>query len=197
MPDYRRNRVPGGTFFSTVNLSDRRSRRIDIVRDTLRRVRLPALVGLAFSTALGFAMPSRGADLTTAVQKAFDAFCGLNLRYIEALFDATRTTCRITSYRDGLIILFTAEQPVFRIPAARKAWAMVAVATAGKTIRDLGGNLIGVDYVGLTDSEQAKSGKVARLPASFAEELQAAVHDGRIDAGVAVENLDRRLRLEP
>ena len=25
MPDYRRNRVPGGTFFFTVNLRDRRS----------------------------------------------------------------------------------------------------------------------------------------------------------------------------
>jgi putative transposase len=25
MPDYRRNRVPGGTFFFTVNLLDRRS----------------------------------------------------------------------------------------------------------------------------------------------------------------------------
>jgi hypothetical protein len=95
------------------------------------------------------------------------------------------------------MIVFTAEQPVFRVPAARKAWAMVVVATAGKTIRDLGGSLIGIDYVGLTDSEQAKSGKLARLPASYAEQLQAALHDGKIEAGVALENLDRRLRLEP
>jgi hypothetical protein len=79
------------------------------------------------------------------------------------------------------MILFTAEQPVFRIPAARKAWAMVAVLTAGKTIGELRGNLIGVDYVGLTDSEQAKSGKVARLSASFAEQRQAAVHDDKVD----------------
>ena len=58
--------------------------------------------------------------LSDAVQKTLDAFCGLNLRYIEELFDATRTTCRITSYRQGLIILFTAEKPVFRIPAGRR-----------------------------------------------------------------------------
>ena len=43
MPDYRRNRVPGGTFFFTVNLRDRRSdllvTQIDILRDAVRRVR--------------------------------------------------------------------------------------------------------------------------------------------------------------
>ena len=43
MPDYRRNRVPGGTFFFTVNLLDRRSNllvaNIDALRDAARRVR--------------------------------------------------------------------------------------------------------------------------------------------------------------
>src|SRR5260370_40426548 len=43
MPDYRRKRVPGGTFFFTVNLLDRRSNllvtNIDALRDAVRRVR--------------------------------------------------------------------------------------------------------------------------------------------------------------
>ncbi len=157
----------------------------------------PSLAALAFGAAVASAMPSHGADRAATVQKAFDAFCALNLRYIEALFDATRTTCRIASYRQGSMILFIAEQPVFRIPAARKAWGMATVLTAGKTIRDLGGSLIGIDYVGLTDSEQAKRGKVWRFPASFAEHLQAEVHDGNVNTDVAVEDLDRRLRLKP
>ena len=42
VPDYRRNRVPGGTFFFTVNLLDRRSNllvaNIDALRDVVRRV---------------------------------------------------------------------------------------------------------------------------------------------------------------
>jgi putative transposase len=46
MPDYRRNRVPGGTFFFTVNLLDRRSdlltARIDALRDAVRVVRARA-----------------------------------------------------------------------------------------------------------------------------------------------------------
>ena len=46
MPDYRRNRVPGGTFFFTVNLLDRRSdllvTQIDILRAAVRRVRARA-----------------------------------------------------------------------------------------------------------------------------------------------------------
>jgi putative transposase len=46
VPEYRRNRVPGGTFFFTVNLLDRRSdllvTQIDILRDAVRRVRARA-----------------------------------------------------------------------------------------------------------------------------------------------------------
>ena len=128
-----------------------------------------------------------------AVERAFDAFCGLNLRYVEAMFDAVPTTCRVVAYHKSAMILFMAEGPVFSVPAARKAWAAAVALSAGKTIRDLGGSLIGVDYVGLTDSEQVKVGKIARFPASFAEHLQAAIHDGKVDALVAVGNLDKRL----
>ncbi|MBS1154897.1 MAG: transposase [Proteobacteria bacterium] len=43
MSDYRRNRVPGGTYFFTVNLLDRQSRllveRIDLLRDAVRHVK--------------------------------------------------------------------------------------------------------------------------------------------------------------
>ncbi len=46
MPDYRRNRVPGGTYFFTVNLLDRRSdllvARIDVLRGAVRDVRVRA-----------------------------------------------------------------------------------------------------------------------------------------------------------
>jgi len=46
MPDYRRNRVPGGTYFFTVNLLDRSSdllvARIDTLRDAVRRARAHA-----------------------------------------------------------------------------------------------------------------------------------------------------------
>jgi putative transposase len=46
MPDYRRNRVPGGTFFFTVNLLDRCSHllvtHIDALRDAVRHVRAHA-----------------------------------------------------------------------------------------------------------------------------------------------------------
>jgi hypothetical protein len=48
MPDYLRNRVPGGTFFFTVNLWDRRSdllvTHIEALRDAVRRVRARAAV---------------------------------------------------------------------------------------------------------------------------------------------------------
>lgn len=43
MPNYRRNFLPGGSFFFTVNLLERRSdllvRHIDLLRDSVRRVR--------------------------------------------------------------------------------------------------------------------------------------------------------------
>ena len=44
MPDYRRNRVPGGTYFFTVNLLERKSgllvKYIDCLREAVRMVRL-------------------------------------------------------------------------------------------------------------------------------------------------------------
>ena len=43
MPDYRRHRVPGGTYFFTVNLLERRNTllvdQIDVLRDAVRTVR--------------------------------------------------------------------------------------------------------------------------------------------------------------
>lgn len=43
MPDYRRNRIPGGTYFFTVNLLERRSgllvAHVDALRDAVRTVR--------------------------------------------------------------------------------------------------------------------------------------------------------------
>ena len=43
MPDYRRNRVPGGTYFFTVNLLERRRRllveHVDVLRAAVRSVR--------------------------------------------------------------------------------------------------------------------------------------------------------------
>ena len=43
MPDYRRNRVPGGTYFFTVNLQDRQSdlltAEIEALRSAVRKIR--------------------------------------------------------------------------------------------------------------------------------------------------------------
>jgi len=44
MPDYRRYRVPGGTYFFTINLLNRRSdlltQRIEVLRESVRRTRI-------------------------------------------------------------------------------------------------------------------------------------------------------------
>ncbi len=163
----------------------------------MRRV----LAALTFAATVAFGGgPSHGADPDPSkVQQLLDAFCGLNLRTMSSLaaglkfdeFEEARTTCRITAYgKKGLIMVFTASLPVFRIPAVRKSWAIIVVITAGKTIRDQGGSLFGVDYIGLGDSD----GKIVRLPASYAEKFQADIHDGKLDPIVALDKLDKRLQ---
>ena len=56
MTDYRRNRVPGGTYFFTVNLADRRGdllvRHIDALRDAVRQPRASAPFHIAASVVL-------------------------------------------------------------------------------------------------------------------------------------------------
>jgi hypothetical protein len=64
MPDYRRDRIPGGTFFFTVNLLDWRSSlltaHLDGLCDAVRRVRAQAALHIdawsSFPTACNFAL---------------------------------------------------------------------------------------------------------------------------------------------
>jgi hypothetical protein len=150
-------------------------------------------------------MSANYSDRSAELRKAFDAFFGMNLRHMDAELTEMaprseavyKTTCRITGYRKGLIIIFTAEKPIFRVPSVRKPWALFVTMVAAVTIRDYGGSLLGVDYIGLTDIELDRDSKVAPpISAAFAEKLQRAVHDGKLDAAVAMEDLDRHLRLE-
>jgi putative transposase len=84
MPDYRRSRVPGGTYFFTVNLLDRNSRlltdRIDALREALRDVRARAPFHIDAWTVLPehmhcvWTLPPGDADYSgrwRAVKKAF------------------------------------------------------------------------------------------------------------------------------
>ena len=84
MPDYRRNWVPGGTFFFTANLLDRRSdllvEQIDALREAVRRVRartpfhIDAWVVLPEHTHCVWTLPEGDADFPgrwRAIKKAF------------------------------------------------------------------------------------------------------------------------------
>jgi putative transposase len=57
MPDYRRNRLPGGTYFFTVNLLDRRSQlfvtRVEALREAVRHAR----AGSPFHIDAGVVLP--------------------------------------------------------------------------------------------------------------------------------------------
>jgi putative transposase len=80
MPNYRRNRVPGGTFFFTVNLLDRRSNllvaHIDALRNTVRQVhaRAPVHVVLPDHMHCRWTLPQGDADFPgrwRAIKTAF------------------------------------------------------------------------------------------------------------------------------
>jgi putative transposase len=81
MPDYRRNRVPGGSFFFALNLLDRRSdllvTQIDILRDAVRGVRARAdfpgrwrAIKIAFMKCLPAGEP-RSPVMTSRGERAF------------------------------------------------------------------------------------------------------------------------------
>jgi len=84
VPDYRRNRVPGGTFFFTANLLDRRSdllvEQIDALREAVRQVRartpfhIDAWVVLPDHMHCVWTLPKGDADFPgrwRAIKKAF------------------------------------------------------------------------------------------------------------------------------
>ena len=84
MPDYRRNRVPGGTYFFTVNLLDRSSNllvsHVDLLRQCVRKVRtarpfhIDAWVVLPDHMHAVWTLPQGDNDYSsrwTAIKKAF------------------------------------------------------------------------------------------------------------------------------
>jgi len=78
MPDYRRNRVPGGTCFFTVNLLDRRSEllvtHIDALRDAVRvRPTFPDVCPLALAHGAALMRPT---SLLSAHVKMQYQHCG-------------------------------------------------------------------------------------------------------------------------
>jgi putative transposase len=90
VPEYRRNRVPGGTFFFTVNLLDRRSdllvTQIDALRDAVRRVRarapfqIDAWVVLPDHMHCLWTLPENDADFPgrwRAIKKGFPKAAGI------------------------------------------------------------------------------------------------------------------------
>jgi len=90
VPEFRRNRVPGGTFFFTVNLIDRRSDllvvQIDALRDAVRRVRarasfeIDAWVVLPDHMHCLWTLPENDADFPgrwRAIKKGFSKAIGI------------------------------------------------------------------------------------------------------------------------
>jgi len=78
MTDYRRNRVPGATYFLTINLFDRRSsllvERITLVREAVRQVRrerpfhIDAWVVLPEHMHCLWTLPARDTDFSTRIR---------------------------------------------------------------------------------------------------------------------------------
>jgi putative transposase len=84
MTNYRRNRVPGGTYFFTINLLDRRSRlltdRIDLLREATRKIRcihpftIDAWVVLPDHMHCLWTLPEDDTDYTTRIRLLKAAF---------------------------------------------------------------------------------------------------------------------------
>jgi putative transposase len=84
VPDYRRNAVPGGTFFFTVNLLDRRSdllvTQIHMLRDAVRQVRRHAPFRIAAWVVLLclWTLPAGDADFP-------GPWCAIKTAFLKAL----------------------------------------------------------------------------------------------------------------
>ncbi len=88
MPDYRRYRVPGGTYFFTINLLDRRAdlltRHIDSLRDAVRQTRakkpfaIDAWVVLPEHLHCIITLPPGDDDFSNRIK-------GINVRFVQAL----------------------------------------------------------------------------------------------------------------
>lgn len=93
MPEYRRWRVPGGTYFFTINLLERRSdllvRHVDALRDAVRRTRrerpfhIDAWVVLPGHMHCTVTLPEGDDDFSSRIK-------GIKVRFVRAIPEAER-----------------------------------------------------------------------------------------------------------
>ena len=82
MPDYRRYRVPGGTYFFTINLLERRAdllvRHIEPLREAGRPFHIDAWVVLPDHMHCVITLPSGDDDFSNRIK-------GMTIRFVQAL----------------------------------------------------------------------------------------------------------------
>jgi len=105
MPDYRRNRVPGATYFFTVNLRDRRSdllaKHIALLREAVRGVRhelashIDAWVVLPDHMHCLWTLPESDSDFP-------ERWCRIKARFTRTLPDAERSPTKFWKGERGI-----------------------------------------------------------------------------------------------
>lgn len=157
----------------------------------MRKAMIHALVAATLT------IPAR-ADVREVVRLAYDGLCARIVAQVDVILNEsgwpTRTRCVVGADHKRVVLMFAADQPVFAVAAARRAWAMVVVLAAGKAIRESAD--LRVEDLGLTDSALLERRKMAHIAASFASQLQADVYAGRRSGAAAIDEIDARLRLE-
>jgi hypothetical protein len=99
---------------------------------------------------------------------------------VNVMVDYTITKCIPALSNKGTNFIFISEQPVFSVEASKKAWLIVVVSVAGKTLNDKSSYKADKIFVG--DVSMVKERHFYTVPAALAKSLQPKLYNGQISA---------------
>ena len=108
-----------------------------------------------------------------------EGLCSEMVEFVNGLADFTATKCLPGGSKTGTEFIFISEQPVFSVPASKKAWLMVVVAAVGKVLNDHPDYSAGALL--FADVKMAATKQYESLPATTAKDLQRRTMAGNLD----------------
>ena len=118
-------------------------------------------------------------------------YCYEMQNLINVLVDFTETKCIPGGGDVGMSFIFVSSEPVFSVPAAKKAWLTSVVGMFGKTFNT---NSMESDQVIFTDTILLTRREAYWMPAPKAKQLQHQVKNNQIDIETMYQRISESLQ---
>lgn len=130
---------------------------------------------------------------TAAAETVGERVCARSVQAVNGLVESAFTECLVTAEGGGTVLLYATPARVMQSAAARRAFLLVVVASAGEALNRERGH--DVRAVAVMDGGMAAERRVMRIGAATAARLQREVHAGAMTLEEMSAQIEREARM--